>query len=411
MAEKILASIKVSISGKISEAEEKLAKADTEKAAREALKVAEKEQKVGDAESVKDETKKGKLENTINSVFVPCKDGALEKGISELQKLGKELGFDTALLTSLPSALQKDPASRGTFDNVVVTNVEDELQKRLAKLKEILAEAAPAREERANKVATCAGAVETFKTKLESLEKVSKESVAALKEAESKAKAATKALKATREMSSDAFGPEIKATGKALKDAKDGRMARLGRGKEPPSAMDDEDVDVYFAKHDIQSVVSDILYELGYHRPEADRMLVELGPFLANYVERRFGETTTHRREPSGDGLPGYRFEHVCEGLRCCDDRGKQTTELRGQGPMAGDPRRAPGDPREGTHEHRLGTAWGTPVVTAERQDLAAPVMLLELRQLRRKYRHFAAQGQAQQDGLTAGAAGRAYRG
>ena len=40
------------------------------------------------------------------------------------------LDFDTALLTSLPSALQKDPASRGTFDNVVVTNVEDELQKR-----------------------------------------------------------------------------------------------------------------------------------------------------------------------------------------------------------------------------------------------------------------------------------------
>ena len=43
---------------------------------------------------------------------------------------GIRLDFDTALLTSLPSALQKDPASRGTFDNVVVTNVEDELQKR-----------------------------------------------------------------------------------------------------------------------------------------------------------------------------------------------------------------------------------------------------------------------------------------
>ena len=37
-------------------------------------------------------------------------------------------------------------------------------------------------------------------------------------------------------------------------------------------------------------------YELGYHRPE------ELGPFLANYVERRFGETSTKRRAPEGDG-------------------------------------------------------------------------------------------------------------
>jgi len=101
------------------------------------------------------------------------------------------LDFDTALLTSLPSALQKDPASRGTFDNVVVTNVEDELQKRpegaprvfflnsgaaamtfdcgkqspsrrLVKLKETLAEAAPAREERASKVG-CVPAGDTSK--------------------------------------------------------------------------------------------------------------------------------------------------------------------------------------------------------------------------------------------------------
>ncbi|CAE7218180.1 unnamed protein product [Symbiodinium sp. CCMP2456] len=46
--------------------------------------------------------------------------------------------------------------------------------------------------------------------------------------------------------------------------------------------LDDEDVDVYFAQHDIQSVVSDMLYELGYHRPE------QVGPFLATFVDRRF---------------------------------------------------------------------------------------------------------------------------
>lgn len=46
--------------------------------------------------------------------------------------------------------------------------------------------------------------------------------------------------------------------------------------------LDDEDVDVYFAQHDIQRVVSDMLYELGYHRPE------QVGPFLATFVDRRF---------------------------------------------------------------------------------------------------------------------------
>lgn len=254
MAEQIIASIKVSIEAKIKEAEEKLAKADADKASREAameetkksaedkvaanvaakqevstvedelkkamqaLKAAEKEQKTGDAKSVADEAKKSKLENAINSVFVPCKEGALEKaaitkGISELQKLGKEYDFDNALLTSLPSALQKEPASRGTFDNVVVNNVEEELQKRLTSLKEELAKAAPDREERASKVASCAAAVEAGKMKLDSLEKACKDALAAMKEADGKAKAASKALKA--------FGPEMKATGKALKDAKD----------------------------------------------------------------------------------------------------------------------------------------------------------------------------------------------
>eukprot|EP00931_Biecheleriopsis_adriatica_P066863 TRINITY_DN41106_c0_g1_i1.p1 TRINITY_DN41106_c0_g1~~TRINITY_DN41106_c0_g1_i1.p1 ORF type:complete len:642 (+),score=133.59 TRINITY_DN41106_c0_g1_i1:27-1928(+) len=46
--------------------------------------------------------------------------------------------------------------------------------------------------------------------------------------------------------------------------------------------MDIEDVDVYFAEHDIQSVISDVMYELGFHRPQ------DVGPFLASYVARRF---------------------------------------------------------------------------------------------------------------------------
>lgn len=105
--------------------------------------------------------------------------------------------------------------------------------------------------------------------------------------------------------------------------------------------MDDEDVDVYFAKHDIQSVVSDILYELGYHRPE------ELGPFLANYVERRFGETNIKRRAGSS----------ICSVLKGCD---AVMVESGGRQPSS--------------------------------EELAAGQMLLEIRQLRRKYLSFAPQ-------------------
>ena len=36
------------------------------------------------------------------------RDVPLAQGIADLQKLGKEYGFDTALLTSLPSALSKE---------------------------------------------------------------------------------------------------------------------------------------------------------------------------------------------------------------------------------------------------------------------------------------------------------------
>lgn len=46
--------------------------------------------------------------------------------------------------------------------------------------------------------------------------------------------------------------------------------------------MDDEDVELYFAQYDVQTLVSDMLYELGFHRPE------EVGPFLLGYVSRRF---------------------------------------------------------------------------------------------------------------------------
>lgn len=62
------------------------------------------------------------------------------------------------------------------------------------------------------------------------------------------------------------------------------------------------DVDAYFAKHDIPSVVSDMLFELGFHRPK------DAGKFMAAYVEKRFrlgliGDTSAEKRGV-GAGIP-----------------------------------------------------------------------------------------------------------
>ncbi|CAE7364106.1 unnamed protein product [Symbiodinium sp. CCMP2592] len=206
MTAEVLASVQADLESKISGAEEKIASGDAEKTKREAAveetkkaveekaavmettkkeaevaaeelsaaekahKTAEQEQKAGDTKLVQAETKKEKLETVMTSVFVPCKDGTVEassksKAIQEITKLGRSEGFDTALLTSLPSALDKEPAARGTFDHVVVKQVEDELQKRLGELSETLAAGAPEREARAQKVSIAAAQKEAAKVK------------------------------------------------------------------------------------------------------------------------------------------------------------------------------------------------------------------------------------------------------
>lgn len=255
MTTEVLASVQADLESKISVAEEKIASGDAEKTKREAAveetkeaveekaavtettkqeaelaaeelsaaekahKTAEQEQKAGATKLVQAEAKKEKLETVMTSVFVPCKDGTVEAGskskaIQEITKLGRAEGFDTALLTSLPSALGKEPAGRGTFDHVVVKQVEDELQKRLAELTETLAAGGPEREARAQKVSIAAAQKEAAKVKDAATKEAAKAAVEAQKAAVAAEKAAAKALKA--------LGPEMKATAAELKSNKEG---------------------------------------------------------------------------------------------------------------------------------------------------------------------------------------------
>lgn len=255
MVHEVLNSIQAKLEASIAAAESKVAQADTEKASREALaeaakdtaaskaaaataakeavdaavaelksaqealQSAQKEQKNGDLAFAAADDKKVRMQSIITTVIVPCKEGAtgeagvISKGIAEVTKLGKEYGFDAALMSSLPSALNKAPADRGSFDQLVVTQVETELQNRLAALTKELEEAAPAREERAAKVTAATATVEVASSKEASCKEALKAAQTEHKEADSAVKTTAKAVKQ--------FGAEMKQVGADLAEAKE----------------------------------------------------------------------------------------------------------------------------------------------------------------------------------------------
>merc|ERR1719343_349194 len=104
------------------------------KEAKTAQSTAESEQKTGDASLTALTASKAKIELAMAGTFVPLKEGTktedkeVKAGVSELVKLSKEFDInDPSLLTSLPSALTKPPDSRGTFDTLVIGQVETQL--------------------------------------------------------------------------------------------------------------------------------------------------------------------------------------------------------------------------------------------------------------------------------------------
>lgn len=256
MIGEVLSSIQKKLDDQISEAEGKVAQADGEKelretrvteataaigAAAETLKAAETvaheasakhhdaqktlaaakhEQKQGDASLDAAATKKEKLELVASESLEPVKNGTLEAdkvkaAIASITKAGKEFSFDNALVTSFASALSKPAAERGTFDAVVIEQLEAEFKKHIDGFATQLSEGAAGREERASKVAHAASeheaAVETQKAADAALDAARKQS----KEADLAQKAAIKLLKQ--------FGPEMKNIQASLNELKETR--------------------------------------------------------------------------------------------------------------------------------------------------------------------------------------------
>lgn len=169
------------------------------KLAKKALDDAKAEQKATDDEAQDAVGKKQSLEDALNKFVVPMKAGAfegkLDKGLKEFSQLMKPFRFDTTMMISLSSALARAPAARGSFDNVVIDQVEAEIGNKLAALTATIEQAGPAQAEHAQKVeaatAASASAADAEAAAKESLAKAKN----GLKEAEDAKKSSATAVK------------------------------------------------------------------------------------------------------------------------------------------------------------------------------------------------------------------------
>lgn len=187
------------------------------KVAKSTYAIAESQKQAGDAEFEGAAAQKQKLESGFTSIFTPLKEGAASEGdpkqsIATMIKLGKEFKFDASLLTSLPSALSKAPDARGTFDAMVITQAEEDLQKQISDLSDTLALGEPKKAEREAKVQAAAAMLAAASEKEQSNKAVLKEAQDVKKEAEVVQKAAAKAV--------HAFAPDMKQVAKGLEAAK-----------------------------------------------------------------------------------------------------------------------------------------------------------------------------------------------
>jgi len=125
------------------------------KVAAAALKEAEKEEKHGNKELDDAGAKKEELESFRSTTYDDLiKNTASKSGTQALMKLGKIFTYDSELIKALTCAFAKAPDTRGTFDLLVISQFEDQMDKSLAGLTAIVAQGEPGKHERAAKVSS-----------------------------------------------------------------------------------------------------------------------------------------------------------------------------------------------------------------------------------------------------------------
>jgi len=187
------------------------------------------------------------LERVLREDYAPLKEGTLDQAVvsEAASALGPRLqGFfslDGSLLTAIPTVLAKEPSSRGTFDFIVIEQLEGEAKKAMDALAGAISEEAQRESQQA---AAVHSADEAFKLSREQ-QRTSAEAFVAVRreeeECEGELQAANKALKA--------FYPERRKREKApsqaqasLQDFRDGPLATFRElcGRSAPALASEE---------------------------------------------------------------------------------------------------------------------------------------------------------------------------
>eukprot|EP00413_Alexandrium_margalefii_P032671 CAMPEP_0204556464 /NCGR_PEP_ID=MMETSP0661-20131031/29608_1 /ASSEMBLY_ACC=CAM_ASM_000606 /TAXON_ID=109239 /ORGANISM="Alexandrium margalefi, Strain AMGDE01CS-322" /LENGTH=352 /DNA_ID=CAMNT_0051563573 /DNA_START=48 /DNA_END=1102 /DNA_ORIENTATION=+ len=198
-------------------------------AAKEALTAAEAALAAGQEALTAAEAKKAQLSSMLNDDYVPIKEGTAEpakvqQGIAAMVRIGKDFSLDKTLLESAPVAAAKAPSDRGSFDGIVLQQLEAEFQKCTASLEDTIATAEPTKKELEAKVAEASAGVERALAAEQESKAAAEAAKAAQKEALAARRAAAKAVQQC--------GPELKQAAAALEAAK----AELAKFREGPLA-------------------------------------------------------------------------------------------------------------------------------------------------------------------------------
>jgi len=169
---------------------------------------------------------KDRLEKVVAEYMKPLAEGLVtgddmrRKAESLRSSIGK-LGLDESMLTALPEAIAKEPSARGAFDKSVVSGLQEELEKHIAKKAEEIAAAEPGK-------VTCAEGLKAAEAAFESAKEKQHVSAAAYNDARNAQKESEAALKVAQQVLAD-LEPEVKklkkdlaATEKDLEDFSNG---------------------------------------------------------------------------------------------------------------------------------------------------------------------------------------------
>eukprot|EP00440_Ansanella_granifera_P055390 gb/GFBE01060046.1/.p1 GENE.gb/GFBE01060046.1/~~gb/GFBE01060046.1/.p1 ORF type:complete len:384 (+),score=139.63 gb/GFBE01060046.1/:1-1152(+) len=155
---------------------------------------------------------KERLEKIVVDFFRPLAQGGcgedVPRLVESLQASVQKLGLDESMLTALPEAIGKEPATRGMFDKSVISALEEELNKRIAEKKTSIEGSEPAKVDCAEKLKVAEASFEAAKAKQH-------ESAEAYNNARNAQKDAENAVKLAQQVLAD-LDPEVKKLEKEL---------------------------------------------------------------------------------------------------------------------------------------------------------------------------------------------------